>query len=308
MDKKYNMKVTSEELEEILGIKLSSWDKDQIEHHVPEYAEISESELQKYICHFIDVLTDDIVFSGKHRLPSWETGWEENLKEFTHTENIQSLIPKYHRKGRLVRWKDKMVSPSFPDFDYQLHKIIVDVVIRNHFKDVKQIVEFGCGPGYHLARISNYFPDKKLIGTDWTKMSQTIIKEINRVKKLNIKGYNFDFFSPDYTLPVDSDTGIYTIAALEQVGKNFSEFVNFLLQKKPAICVHFEPIGELLPDDNVLCKLTKKYFQKRNYLDGYLTYLETLEKDGKIQIIDKRRTYSGSFYIEGHSLIVWKPL
>lgn len=302
------MKITSEELEEILGISPDDWTKDQIEYCALEYNEISEYELQKYICHFIDVLTDDIVFSGKHRLPSWETGWEENMKEFIRTENIQSLIPKYHRKGKLVRWKDKMVSPILPDFDYQLHKIIVDMVIRKYLKDVKQIVEFGCGPGYHLARIANYFPDKKLIGTDWTKMSQTIIQEINRVKKLDINGYNFDFFAPDFTLPVDSDTGIYTVAALEQVGNNFSEFVNFLLLKKPSICVHFEPIEELLPDDNVLCKLTQKYFQKRNYLTGYLTYLEILEKEGKIQIIDKRRTYSGSFYIEGHSLIVWKPL
>lgn len=302
------MRVTSTELGDILNINPDSLMCSKIEYNNLEYNEISPTELQKYICHFIDVLTDDIVFSGKHRLPSWETGWEENLKEFSLTKNIQSLIPKYHRKGRLVRWKDKMVSPVFPDFDYSLHIIIVDIVLRKYLKNVNQIVEFGCGPGYHLARISQYFPEKKLIGTDWTQASQTIIQEINRVKKLDIQGYNFDFFSPDFSLPVDSSTGIYTVAALEQVGGQFIEFVNFLLQKKPSICVHFEPIGELLPDDNVLCKLTKKYFEKRNYLKGYLTYLETLEKQGKIEILDKRRTYSGSYYIEGHSLIVWKPL
>jgi len=39
-----------------------------------------------------------------------------------------------------------------------------------------------------------------------------------------------------------------------------------------------------------------------------LPHLEKLEKDGKIKIIKKQRIYSGSYFIEGHSLIVWKPL
>ena len=81
-----------------------------------------------------------------------------------------------------------------------------------------------------------------------------------------------------------------------------------MLEKKPGICVHLEPIDELLDDNNLIDDLSIKYFRKRNYLKNYLPYLENLEKNGKINIIKKQRIYSGSYFIEGHSLIVWKPI
>ena len=67
-----------------------------------------------------------------------------------------------------------------------------------------------------------------------------------------------------------------------------------------------EPIDELLNDDKLIDSLSIKYFRKRNYLDKFLPYLEELEKNNKIEIIVKQKTYSGSYFIEGHSLIVWK--
>ena len=82
--------------------------------------------------------------------------------------------------------------------------------------------------------------------------------------------------------------------------------VDFLLIKKPELCIHLEPIDELLDNDKLMDSLSIKYFRKRNYLSKFLPYLESLEKDGKIEIIKKQRTYSGSYFIEGHSLIVWR--
>jgi hypothetical protein len=69
-----------------------------------------------------------------------------------------------------------------------------------------------------------------------------------------------------------------------------------------------EPIAELLDETKLIDNLSIKYFRKRNYLHEYLTHLEWLESIGKIKIIDKRRIYSGSYFIEGHSLVVWKPI
>jgi hypothetical protein len=96
------------------------------------------------------------------------------------------------------------------------------------------------------------------------------------------------------------------VAALEQIGENFKDFVNFLLEKKPEICIHFEPIDELLDENKLIDSLSIKYFRKRNYLNGFLPYLEQLEKENKIEILNKQRIFSGSYFIEGHSLIVWK--
>jgi hypothetical protein len=69
-----------------------------------------------------------------------------------------------------------------------------------------------------------------------------------------------------------------------------------------------EPIAELLDESKLIDNLSVRYFRKRNYLHDYLKHLEWLESIGKIKIIDKRRIWSGSYFIEGHSLVVWKPL
>jgi hypothetical protein len=61
-----------------------------------------------------------------------------------------------------------------------------------------------------------------------------------------------------------------------------------------------------LDENKLLDYLSIKYFNNRNYLNGFLPYLEKLESDGKIEILDKRRINSGSYFIEGHSLVIWR--
>ena len=68
-----------------------------------------------------------------------------------------------------------------------------------------------------------------------------------------------------------------------------------------------EPITELLPQNQLLSYLSTKYFQKRNYLNGYLSFLKAREKEGTIEIHHTSRMPFGSFFIEGYSLIVWSP-
>jgi hypothetical protein len=150
--------------------------------------------------------------------------------------------------------------------------------------------------------------DLGLAGLDWAKSSQDLIKEINHNFNSNIDGYNFDFFNPNPNVHIKENSLVYTVAALEQTGSNFATFVDYLIKQKPNICINLEPIAELLDENKLVDKLSIKYFRKRNYLSGYLNHLKNLESNGIIKIIDKRRIYSGSYFIEGHSLVVWKPL
>jgi hypothetical protein len=156
--------------------------------------------------------------------------------------------------------------------------------------------------------MKNYNKNLNLYGTDWAKSSQKIINQINKSLNLNINPINLDFFNPDYGIDVPSDSVFYTVASFEQIGENFEKIVNFIINKKPELCIHMEPIDELLDGNNLVDFLSIKYFRKRNYLKGYLPYLESLEKQNKIKIIKKQRIFSGSHFIEGHSLIVWKPI
>jgi hypothetical protein len=182
-------------------------------------------------------------------------------------------------------------------------------MLEKYMVPVENIFEFGCGPGYHLARARYINTNAKLLGLDWAKSSQEILANVAAKGLIsNVAGQHFDFFHPDEDLEIPRNTGIYTVAALEQVGTQCEDFIQFLIRKRPTICAHLEPIGELLDSDNLLDSLSLFYFQKRNYLHGFLSRLQELEKQGSVIIHSKQRTYTGSMFIEGHSLIAWSPV
>ena len=301
-------KITCEDFEKILGFKIDNVTYKQIEDFGLEYRELTKEERDNYLLDVVNVLTSDIPVSGEHRINEWENGWDENLNLFKKTKKIETLIPKYHGKNKIVRWMGDVVMPITENFDYKIHICFVDAVLRRYTHKFKNFFELGCGPAYHLVRLQNYNSKLNLWGSDWTKSSQKIIQEINNTLGYKINGFNLDFFNPVYDKEIGVNSLVYTVASFEQIGNNFKKIVDFLIEKKPGLCIHFEPIDELLDSSKLIDELSIKYFRKRKYLDGFLPYLDILEKEGKIEIIKKQRINSGSYFIEGHSLIIWKPI
>lgn len=306
--------ITSSEIEEVLDTKLSDYLKQRCFEASLEYEDISESDRDNYIRDVVNRLCKvdvdrDTKPAGEHRLTEWERGWGENLESIKKGKSVNDLVPRYHGKHTLIHWRQKMIRPLTPYLDYKLHCIIVDWAIEKFLGSVNTLFEFGCGPGYHLLRARKINPNAHMVGLDWTRASQQIIEQIKEAGiEQNIEGKNFNFFSPDYSIEVPANSGFLTVAALEQIGDNHEEFLKFVMAKKPSVVVHLEPIDEMLDQNNLIDRLSTLYFRKRNYLKGYLPTLERLQDDGKIRIICSQRTYSGSYFIEGHSLIVWSPL
>ena len=85
-------------------------------------------------------------------------------------------------------------------------------------------------------------------------------------------------------------------------------YVMPLLEQKPQICVHIEPIGEMLePEKSFVDYLSVEYFKKRNYLDGLVNSLKNMQTSGKIEIVYKQRSYIGSCFVDGYSIVAWRP-
>jgi len=273
------------------------------------YRHVNPSERDDHINTSIKIIFEDLIAAGSKRLNQWESGWNQNLEEFTKTRNINSLIPKYHGKYTYLRWKQQIIKPLSPMFDYDIQCVIVDWLFSNYLSDVNGIYEFGCGPAYHLLRARKFNANAILVGLDWTNASQDIINKIKQTGiERNISGHNFDFCNPDYNISIIPNGGVITIAALEQTGNNFKEFIAYLITQRPKICIHLEPIDDFMDTNHLIDNLSVLYCRKRKYLWGFLPYLQKLQSEGKIEIIVQRRTFSGSQYIEGHSLIVWRPI
>jgi hypothetical protein len=302
--------ISISQIEEVLQTTLSSTLQKECLDANLLYEELTDKERDAYVLEVVEVLVrNDVSAAGEQRLPEWIDGWAENLKAFGATHNPESLVPGYHGKHRLLHWKQRIIRPLVSDFDYRILCILVDWTVETYLGRVDTLFEFGCGPAYHLLRARRYNPHARLVGLDWAKSSQDIISEVVvSGNETNLEGHNFNFYAPDYALDFTSNSGILTVAALEQVGERFEPFLQFLLHKKPKVCVHLEPINELMDQTHLIDRLSVLYCRKRNYLNGFLTKLHQLQDQGKVKIHREDRTYTGSFFIEGHSLIVWSPL
>lgn len=297
------------DFENIFEKSLSKYVQDKIEQYNFQYEEINSEEYDNAIKKIVEALLNpNLSTSGEHRIDAWEKGWGENLEKLKQQQAIEAIAPLYFEKFPFVRYKQRFIKPKSIRFEENSLSIIQDWLFDKYLRSYDSIYEFGCGTGHNLFRARSVNKNAKLWGLDWATSSQKIINSVREQKiDENIFAHNFDYFKPDFNFKIDKNSAIYTVASLEQIGDKHQEFLNYLLQNNPSICIHIEPIGELLDENNFLDYLSIKYFEKRNYLNGFLTSLRELEKENKIEIIEARRSYIGSLFIDGYSIIIWKP-
>lgn len=301
--------INYKDIEKLLNDKLSDFVRNKITSYKLAYSPLNKSEEEQVFIKIINTLLDPfLVYSGPHRLKQWEKGWGQNLTELGDEKTTNAIFPHYHGKYAVNRFNQNLVKGVSPNYERNMLYVILDYVFDKYFRKFGNIYEFGCGTGHNLLKVREVNPSANLFGLDWAKSSQEIIKKMSDSGLVkNITGFNFDFFKPNKKIRLAPLSAIYTVAALEQVGTNYKTFVSYLLKNKPALCVHIEPIAELLDENRLIDNLSIKYFRKRNYLNGYLEYLRKLQKENKVEILETKRTYIGSLFIEGYSIVIWKP-
>lgn len=304
------MKLCIDDIESLVGFVISNECKKMINDFDLEYESLDLNERDQVILKVMNHLNTNLISAGDHRLDQWEKGWFENLELLKMGKSVYNLIPKYFGKNKYVRLNGEFFKSDVKDFDYKNLIILIDSYLHEFVgKKYENLFEFGCGPAYHLLRFGNFNKHINLTGLDWTESSQMIIGEISD-SKINdkIKSHKFNFFEPDYNIQIPNNTAIFTCNALEQIGENFNEFLEFILDKKPDLCINFEPMTEFLDENILLDKLSILYCQKRNYLKGYFSKLKYLEEIGKIEIILEKRLFFGSLFLESISVVIWKPI
>jgi len=296
-------KITIQDFESAFGEELSSFVREKISGFVFEYEEVQEKDKDLLVLNILKSISAGLRKAGPHRAQDWIQGWAENRDEVK-----QSIKPKYFGKLPHVRWQGKFIKPISEDFEYNMAQVLQFWLFEKYMSGSTSIYEFGCGTAHNLLRAEEVSPAAKLYGLDWATSSQETIREINKLHGKDIQGHNFNFFEIDHNLKLDASSTVYTFAALEQVGENHTDFIDYLIEQNPSICLHVEPIAELLdPESNLLDYLSVEYFRERNYLRNFYNHLKDLETSGKIEIIKAQRSQIGSFYVDGYSIVAWRP-
>lgn len=249
-------------------------------------------------------LNNSLVKSGPNRYSEWEKGWLENRDIYKSNSIKNSLIPKYFGKNPILRLNRKLIMAMNSSVEYNFFETLLDYIYLNYIRGFNNLYEFGCGTSHNLVRIRELDSYINLVGLDWTISSIDLGKLLKQ--KYNIDNLNFNFFDPDFNTILENNSVVLTVAALEQTGKQFYNFVDYLLKSKIKRIINIEPINELLDEYDPLDHISITYCNKRNYLSGYLSYLQQLERQTKIKIISAKRSYIGSRFLEGYSIVVWE--
>lgn len=261
----------------------------------------------------LDVLkkieSDKQVVGAIERKDIWNNGWTENLQEFISSGyDLQKLVPKFIRPNKIIRYKQKYIWPADPDFELNFYLVFRGWLFARYFKKFSNIYEFGCGTGFNLVALSQMYPDKCLYGTDFVKSSVDLVNVVSKAYNIKLKGAIFDMINPDETFRLRKNSLIFTIGSIEQLASKFEDFLQYLLRNQPELCVHVEPTVELFDESILIDYLAIKFYKKRGYTQGFLPRLQELENKGVIDILNVKRLFFGSLFMEGYNLIIWRPV
>ncbi len=298
-----------EDFNECFGTSLSEYVQNEIKKYDFSYCEVDHKEYQRLVIFYLETLKKKFNENGSHRQKDWQKGWNENWQSFSQSEDLNDLFPKYYNnnKDKTLRFNGKLIKPKSPKFELNTHNVVVSWMADKYMRDVDAIYDFGCGTGQNFLPINEVNPNARLIGADWAPASGKILSKISKSTQMRCEFSLFDFFSPDYNLKIHPNSAVITVTALEQVGRNFDKFLNYLIENKPKVCIHVEPIIEFLdPNNSLLDYCTYQYMNKRNYLNGFYKKLKSLESENIIEIISENRVKCGGFWTEGLSTIAWK--
>ena len=297
-----------EEIQELWNFKASSNFIHRYKSSKLNFTKLSTKEYQDAILDIEKTLNSDLVVSGSHRQNSWESGWGQNLNEYADSRDLEAIKPKYFGKFPLIRWKQALVKPESKSMESELLALLIQSLVEKHSEGVNNLYEFGCGTGNNLVNIRSFNKDFVLFGLDWVESSQKIIEMIAEdTEDLKLYSANFDYFNPDHKFKVKENSMVITVASLEQTAENFTDFISYLLEQKPETIIHIEPMWEPLDPENAMDILSIRYFRKRNYLNGLYLHLAQMQTEGKIEIKEYFRSFVGSYFVDGYSVLVWKP-
>jgi SAM-dependent methyltransferase len=272
------------------------------------YRSISLRDSEDYVLDILSHIASPVLRrSREENLKKWEDGWNENFMVFKDDLSEESLKPKYFHPNRFFRYDKTIIVPENNNIEYDLFAVIRYYIFQQYFYAYDSIYELGCGSCQNIFALSRLFPEKDIVGLDWTKASKDIADRIGQTINANVKGVHFDLMEPADDTRINGNSVVFSIHALEQVGMHFDKLLSFLLKKRPALVFHYEPIVEVFDRSNVYDCLALMYCEKRDYLRGYLTAIRNLAKCGKIEIIKELRPCIGGVYHDS-SFIVWRPI
>jgi len=242
-------------------------------------------------------------------LGRWERGWQEVLDRVKAQGASRSTLRPQYFKYDVVRLRGDYAKVEDRAFEFELYRVFANLLFDEFVADAETVVDVCCGTGLNLLEIGLRHPGKRLIGYDWARPSQALLKLTAEQHGLELEGHWLDLWTLDGFDRAQRPSGktvVITTHGLEQVGSAVAPFFALIDAIKPERVVHIEPLVELYDGTDLFDALALRYHQRRGYLSGLLAEVRRRDAAGTAQILKLRRLGFGSPFHEGYSILVWK--
>lgn len=245
---------------------------------------------------------------GEHRSDIWQMAWADVARRYEESRgDLSALEPSFIGNTPYLRLLGDYAVPTDPRFEFNYFRVLRRWLFGTYLADAKHVYEFGCGSGFNLAALAQMRPDCRLVGLDWAPAAVDLVNRFADRHGFALEGRRFDFFHPDPELVLPQGTVALTFCALEQTGPRFEAFVDWLIERRPALVVTMEPVREFYDPERLFDEMALRYHDRRAYLSGYQPRLAALAATGRIELLKAKRLGMGSLYHEGYSLLAWRP-
>jgi hypothetical protein len=276
------------------------------------YRIVQGAERDGVIRHVLERIdTTDLRVVGENDPTVWERGWGE-IRDRIRTQgfDLSLLSPQYFEQHRTLRFDGNYIDAGGSAFVTAYDDLLRRIVLARYLEGATRVVEFGCGTGTSQVILADLLPHAELVAADWAAPSQDIIRVLATHMKRAVRPVRFNMLTLEGfdKLAIDHATAVVSVHALEQLGGNWEPLLARLLEVRPKLCLHLEPILELYDESLLFDFLAAKYHRRRNYLHGWLSRLRELAAAGKVEITEERRLGFGDRYHEAYSVVTWRPL
>lgn len=257
------------------------------------------------------IATKPLRQSGDPAADVWQQGWGEVAARLRgEPVTPDSLRPGYFRDERHFRLDSRYVEALAPLVEYRTSIAVRQLIFARFLADAPRVVELGCGTGINVLLLARAYPAMQVIGCDWAPASQDILALMEREHPGRIAGARFDMLTAEGWdgSAIDGASVVLTVHALEQLYVNWRTCLDFILARRPRLCLHVEPLIELYDPANEDDARMLRYHRKRRYLEGFLPEMQRMAAAGEAEIVDLRRVAFSGLYHEAYSILAWRPL
>ena len=178
------------DFESLLDFQFSERTRNIIDSFQIELLPLSQKQYKKEIESISEILNNPVITkSGEHRINDWNYGWNENNLEFKDTKLLNSLIPKYFGKYKVLRFNNQFYKAISNNCELNMLRTLQFYVCEKYCKDIENIYEFGCGTGHNLFAISEFIENKDINSyKNYEELTKVVLDAEERISKKSLTG------------------------------------------------------------------------------------------------------------------------